>query len=323
MQMRQIEAFRAVMLSGGITAAATMLHISQPSVSRLISDLERAVGFPLFERRGRRLAPTRRAETFFDAVRQSFTGLDLLEQAARRIRAHPVGTIRVAALPALAGGVLPQVIGEFHDAFPEIKVTVEAQNQRGIEDRVFLGQADLGLGVQTSPKQGIRTSMLARAEYVCVLPAGHRLASRDVIHAVDLAGESLIGPMHEADALWDAIDRVFQAEQVLVTRFVETQLSFPSYCFVEAGLGVMVAEPFSAPLFARLGVVVRRFHPTITLDFAVMESDNLGPTPDAVAIFRDTVHRVTTALLTDVDRLTEPHAAASASAGGRRTGNRQ
>ncbi len=327
MQMRQIEAFRAVMLSGGITAAAAMLHISQPSVSRLISDLERAVGFPLFERRGRRLAPTRRAETFFDAVRQSFTGLDLLEQAARRIRAHPVGTIRVAALPALAGGVLPQVIAKFHRDCPEIKITVEAQSQRGIEDRVFLGQADLGLGVQVPPKQGIRTSMLARAEYVCVLPAGHRLATREVIHASDLAGESLIGPMHEADALWDTIDRTFQSEQVAVTCFVETQLSFPAYCLVEAGLGVMVAEPFSAPLFARLGVGIRRFLPAIALDFAVMESDNMGPTPDAVAVFRDIVRHVTTSLMADVARLTgqspDAQTAASASAAEGRTGNRQ
>ncbi|PKU25175.1 LysR family transcriptional regulator [Telmatospirillum siberiense] len=304
MQMRQIEAFRAVMLSGGITAAAAMLHISQPSVSRLISDLERAIGFQLFERHGRRLMPTRRAETFFDAVRQSFTGLDLLEQTARRIRAHPVETLRVAALPALAGGVLPQAIALFHDRFPDIKVTVEAQNQRAIEDRVFLGQADLGLGVQAQPKQGIRTATLAKAEYVCVLPADHRLASRPLIHVSDLEGESLIGPMHEADAIWDAIDRTFLSEEVSVTRFVETQLSYPAYCFVEAGLGVMVAEPFSAPLFRRLGVCVRRFRPTISLNFTVMESDNIGPTPGVVESFRDIVHKVTAELLADVERLT-------------------
>ena len=59
--MRQVEAFRAVMMSGGITAAATMLNISQPSVSRLIADMERAVGFRLFDRRGARVHPTAQA----------------------------------------------------------------------------------------------------------------------------------------------------------------------------------------------------------------------------------------------------------------------
>lgn len=303
MQMRQIEAFRAVMVSGGVTAAAGMLHISQPSVSRLISDLERVLGFMLFERRGRRLVPTRRGETFFDAVRQSFTGLDLLEQAARRIRAHPVGTIRVAALAALAGGVLPQAIRLFHQDFPDVKVTVEAQNQRGIEDRVFLGQADLGLGVETAPKPGIATSLLAKAEYVCVLPIGHRLVERAVILASDLEGESLVGPMHEADAIWDSIDRTFESERVVMERFVETQLSFVAYCLVAEGLGVTIAEPFSAPSLSRLGVCIRPFRPAIALNFTILEPDNIGPTPQAVAAFRGIVEEVTGALLREVSRL--------------------
>ena len=57
MNMRQLEAFRATMRSGSITEAAEMMHLSQPSVSRLIIDLEHAVGFPLFIRSGRGLSP--------------------------------------------------------------------------------------------------------------------------------------------------------------------------------------------------------------------------------------------------------------------------
>jgi DNA-binding transcriptional LysR family regulator len=89
MRMRQVEAFRAVMMSRGITAAAQMLNVSQPSVSRLIADLERAVGFRLFDRRGARVHPTEQAQMLFEAVRRSYTGLDLLDQAARRIARIP------------------------------------------------------------------------------------------------------------------------------------------------------------------------------------------------------------------------------------------
>lgn len=303
MQMRQIEAFRSVMLSGGITAAANMMHISQPSVSRLIADLEYAIGYALFERRGRHLVPTKRAEIFFDAVRQSFTGLDLLEQAARRIGAHPVGTIRIAALPALAGGVLPHAIRRFRQAFPDIKITVEGQNQRGVEDRVFLGQADIGLGVQTTHKDGLRATALAQAEYVCVLPPGHRLSAKETVTAADLEGESMIGPMHEADALWDAIDRMLESERVTVNRPVESQMSFPSYCFVAAGLGLMIAEPFTAPLFARDGICLRRFRPRIQATFTFIESGTIGPASEAVVTLRMIIHQACAALLAEVDQL--------------------
>jgi len=302
MKMRQVEAFRAVMLSGGVTAAAQMMNVSQPSVSRLIADLEHAVGFALFERRGGRMFPTDQAQALYEAVRRSFTGLDLLDQAARRIRAHPVGAIRIAALAALASGVLPPVIRDFRARYPEIKVTVEALGQRAVVDRVFLGQADIGLAVETADRQGVSSVLLADAEYVCVMPAGHPLAARSVIEPKDLDGETLIGPMHEVDALWFGIDQVFQAAGITPLRRLETQHSFPAYAYVEAGLGITVAEPFSTPLFARLGVVARPFRPAVGVRFAMLEPQ-IGPTPPVIAEARAAILAAAEARLAETRRL--------------------
>lgn len=281
MRMRQVEAFRAVMLSGGVTAASAMLNISQPSVSRLIADLEHAVGFSLFERRAGRMYPTAQAHMLFDTVRRSFVGLDLLDQAARRIRAHPIGTVRIAALTAIAATVLPPVIARFRERHPDVRLTVEALGQRAIEDRVFLSQADLGIGVAAPPRDGIRVTPLVSADYLCLLPAGHRLAAKDSIVLADLDGEEFIGPMHEADALWDGIDAALAAAGVSVRRRLETQQSQALYAFVEAGLGVAIAEPFSARLFTRLGLVARPIAPPIAYSFVMLEPD-IGPTPDIV-----------------------------------------
>jgi DNA-binding transcriptional LysR family regulator len=299
MRVRQIEAFQAVMRSAGITAAASLLNISQPSVSRLIADLEHEVGFALFARRGGRMHPTQQGLALYEAVRRSFQGLDLLDQAARRIRAHPVGTIRIAALSALAAAVLPPVLEEFGRDYPELKVTVESLGQRAIEDRVFLGQADLGLAVEIEPRDGIRAALLADAEYVCVLPPGHPLCARTVVEAQDLTGETFIGAMHEADAIWFGVDRLLDREGVVVRRRLETQHSFPAYAFVAAGLGVTIAEPFSVPMFTRLGVQVRRFRPTVSLKFCVLEPD-LGPTPPNIDLFRARIFESTAALLHSV-----------------------
>lgn len=304
MRMRQIEAFRAVMMSGGITAAATMLNISQPSVSRLIADLERAVGFRLFDRRGARIHPTGQAHALYEAVRRSYAGLDLLNQAARRIRAHPVGTIRIAALAAISMTILPAVIERFRILYPDIKITVESLGQRAIEERVFLGQADLGICVDTSASEGIRYTPLARAEYVCILPAHHPLAQRGDIRVQDLAGEEFIGPMHEADALWNGIDEALKALEIPVRRRLETQHSQIIYAFVEAGLGIAIAEPFSAAMFHRLGVAVRRISPAIHLDFALLEPD-IGPTPEIVGWLNAEVRRETEACLANVRRLVD------------------
>lgn len=302
MRMRQVEAFRAVMMSGGMTVAAQMLNVSQPSVSRLIADLERAVGFRLFDRRGAKVRPTEQAQMLFEAVRRSYTGLDLLDQAARRIRAHPVGTVRIAALPAIAMSILPAVIQRFRGLYPDIKVTVEALGQRGIEEHVFLGQADLGVGVDIAPREGVRTTGVGRADYVCILPSGHPLAQRGALSVEDLAGEEFIGPMHEADALWNGIDAALAAAGVAVSRRLETQHSQSLYAFVEAGLGVSIAEPFSAPLFHRVGVAIRSITPPVFFDFAVLEPD-IGPTPEIVSWLKLDIRRETAACLEHVQKL--------------------
>ncbi|MBS0285649.1 MAG: LysR family transcriptional regulator [Proteobacteria bacterium] len=289
-------------MSGGITAAASMLNISQPSVSRLIADMERAVGFRLFDRRGARVHPTAQAQALYEAVRRSYAGLDLLDQAARRIRAHPVGTVRIAALAAVAMSVLPAVIARFRILYPDIKVTVESLGQRAIEERIFLGQADLGIGVDTQGREGVRSTLLARAEYICILPANHHLATRPHLTVEDLAGEEFIGPMHEADALWNGIDSALADSGIPVSRRLETQHSQILYAFVEAGLGVSIAEPFSAPLFHRLGVAIRPIAPPVYLDFALLEPD-IGPTPEIVAWLSEDVRRETAACLAHVQNV--------------------
>ena len=110
MNLRQLEAFRATMVAGSITGAAGILNISQPSVSRLIADLELSVGFALFRRVGRGLVATVEARRFFEAVEGMFMGVDRLRELADTIRTtrrrcrhhrrHPVAVLCRAA----AGG---------------------------------------------------------------------------------------------------------------------------------------------------------------------------------------------------------------------------
>ncbi|MBV8836561.1 MAG: LysR family transcriptional regulator, partial [Alphaproteobacteria bacterium] len=68
---RQVEAFRAVMATGSVTLAATMMHVTQPAVSRLIRDLEFTLQLALFERRGNRLKPTAEANHLFAEVERT------------------------------------------------------------------------------------------------------------------------------------------------------------------------------------------------------------------------------------------------------------
>ena len=83
--LRQIDAFRAVMLTGTATEAAQVLGISQPAISRLVSDLEQEIGFKLFDRVGRRVVPTAEAQILIEEVKRALTGLDQIRETASEI----------------------------------------------------------------------------------------------------------------------------------------------------------------------------------------------------------------------------------------------
>lgn len=127
MNHRQLEVFRAVIWANGITAAAKALNVSQPAVSRTISDLEYSVGFKLFRRVGNRATPTDEARLFLEEVDRSFVGLEALKDAAYEIRTLVRGSVRVSSSVTSSLSTLPGATRKFlaaasrHSAFGKLR----------------------------------------------------------------------------------------------------------------------------------------------------------------------------------------------------------
>ena len=145
MNLRQLEAFRATIRCGSITEAAKMMHISQPSVSRLIADLEQSAGFPLFLRVGRGLAPTVEGRHFYEGVEGMFMGIDRLQDLAKSIRTSRGGTISIGAIQSIATIELPKAISHLYHENPDIEFAVQPRNTPAILDAVQMRQLDLGI----------------------------------------------------------------------------------------------------------------------------------------------------------------------------------
>ena len=107
---RMIEAFRATILSGGISAAADCLGMSQPSLSRLIADLQKVVGFQLFVKQGRTVAPTEEALALMTKVQQSFLGLEDIARFSEQLRTQRMGRLTICSLPAEGHSIMHESI---------------------------------------------------------------------------------------------------------------------------------------------------------------------------------------------------------------------
>jgi DNA-binding transcriptional LysR family regulator len=270
LKIRQIEAFRAVMLRHTVTRAAESLHISQPAVSRLIADLESRVGFALFERQQGRLTPTAEARVLFEEVERAFVGMDRIAQAAQQIRAMRRGSLRVAGSPAVALDLLPAVIARFVERHAGIDVNLLAHSATTVVEKVASGQCDVGLIAEPIPHPAVKSERLANAVMRCIVPRGHRLARRASLSPADLRGERFVSFPQSFDAR-SAIDRVFVDAGVPRDLVIEAQLSQAIVALVANGAGVALIDPVTAA-YARPRVAVKPFLPAVDDHFYIVTS---------------------------------------------------
>ena len=92
---REIETFRAVLQTGTTTAAAQLLHTTQPSVSRLLAQMQAAAGLKLFDIHKGRLRPTPEAMELYATVQQHFLGRERIERQLAVLRQSGAGGLRI------------------------------------------------------------------------------------------------------------------------------------------------------------------------------------------------------------------------------------
>ena len=268
---RQIEAFRAVILTGGITAAARLMGVTQPAVSRLIKDLQLHLQLTLFESRGGRLTATREAHSLYKEVERSFVGLDRIAQAATDLRERRIGTLRVASLPALFNGLLPRFIGRFLVNRPDLDLSLFGLASYLVLDWVATGQCDLGFAELPPVHPTVMSERIGPFAAVGAVPATHRLARKRKLVPADFAGQPFIA-LSPFTQLRVRIDAVFDEHKVQRQLRIETPLSMIACPLVAAGAGLSIVDPFSAREFTDGGVTFLPFEPRIDVDFSVLTS---------------------------------------------------
>lgn len=262
MNLRQVDAFRAVMECGSMTAAAGVLGISQPNVSRLIAQLEAATGFRLFERRAGRLLITDDGHAFHSEVERAYAGLRRLQHAASDIKAFKHGRLRIATVPALGHGFLPRAIRAFRDEHPEVTISLQLRGSATVIQWASAQQCDIGIASNIAGLAGLDVEPLTSMNGLCVLPPDHPLAAVRTIRPRHLEGAHFVS-LPIDDDVRGQIDRIFRMRKVERVMSLETQYSSTLCTMVAEGLGVSIVNPITLRDFAHRGLVVRRFEPAV------------------------------------------------------------
>ena len=278
--LRQIEAFRCLMVTGSMTLAARRMGVSQPAISRLLKDFQDELDLVLFDKRGTGVVPTAEATALYAEVERSFVGLDRIQATAEHIRTRRNTSLRIAALPALANGYLPRFAGTVLMRRPELDLGLFGLISPLVVDWVINRQCDLGFAELPIAHPVLDVLPMPVLTRVAVLPSEHRLAAKTMLTPEDFEGENFIS-LKLGSSSRHRIDEVFDTRGVRRIMRAETHLSEIMCGLVSSGFGVAICDPFTAAEFATRGVVTRPFAPAIPFEFAALTPPGVSLAPIA------------------------------------------
>ncbi|RBY83311.1 LysR family transcriptional regulator [Blastococcus sp. TF02A-26] len=198
MDLRALETLRAVRTQGGVSAAATVLHLTPSAVSQQLAALSRDAGVPLTERIGRGLRLTAAGEALADAAVDVAVAVERARAACAVFLDRPEGTVSVSAFQSGAQLLLPGLltrVAALGGITLECSDEDVAQSEfAGLTDRVDVVVAHRPDGGAGWPGEGsrLRVVPLLREPLDLAVAADHQLADRDAVRPEDLVGEEWI-----------------------------------------------------------------------------------------------------------------------------------
>ena len=175
------------------TKAANQLYISQPSLSYAISELEKELGVPLFERKGNRTCMTKYGESFLPYVRKIFGTLDEATAHLYEMLDASIGKINLGYIFSISFDFVPRVLEIFYGDQGNSRITFEFfQGLHSVLiEKLKSGSLDLLLSANPNDKS-IESVPVYKQELFVVVPEDHRLAKREEVSLADVKDEPLI-----------------------------------------------------------------------------------------------------------------------------------
>jgi LysR family carnitine catabolism transcriptional activator len=261
--LRHIRAFLALARAGSFTRAAAELHVSQPTLTVQIQQLEVAVGVKLFDRNKRHVALTQAGRDLMVPLERILLDVEAIAANTQELLAHRRGLVTVAALPSVAAGLLPRAIRKLSDSSPGITVRVFDGVASSVAAMVRAGQVDFGISSQTYGDRELTSHVLIMDRLCAVVAPDHPLAKKRSMTLHELARHPLILMLKDSSSR-QVVDLAFNHEGLVSNVAYETTYGTTVAGLAQAGLGVgilpesMVGATALHQLRIRGGALTRR-----------------------------------------------------------------
>lgn len=207
MNVRQALYIRTIAEEKGVTAAAKKLHISQPSLSQMLRQIEEEAGTPLFERGTQVFHPTYAGERYLHAAEVILNTNEILENELREIRGEERGRLRLGISVQRSIQLLPKVLPEFTRLYPKVEFRLREAGSAHLEQMVQSGQVDLALASVEPASPQLEYRLIHRERIGILTGPGSPLAQRVPSGSSIPLSEAMDAPLCDAAVRTQRPDR--------------------------------------------------------------------------------------------------------------------
>ncbi len=271
MNLKQLEAFQAIMATGSTIGAATRMGLSQSAVSRLLTQLEEHLGFALFLRRKGRLMATPEAEELLGQVDALVDNLQRVQRTADELRLGRSrrSLLRVAVPTSMTQSLLPRIVAEFLQPREDVVLEVITGGYDSLERAVLDRSADFAFVRLPTELEGFEVLPVLDTEGMCVMRHDHPLATLDEIPLAALRDQPLV-LLGKQRNLRSELDQRLREARITPQVRVEVHSVSAACAFVAEGMGLSIVNGLLARDFGHLPLVARPLRPLLSYRFGLI-----------------------------------------------------
>lgn len=237
MDLQQLKYFQTVAKLEHMTKAAIILNVSQPALSKAISQLEGEIGTPLFERVGRSIRLNRYGRIFLE---KTLSITEIFEEAKKEIEdliMPDSGKVSIGFTHSIGTQILSRMIKKYHQIYPDVRFEVAQRNSLNLLEDLAAGNCDICIVPQIETNIAIQWQKLWKEEVYVIVPNEHPLAKLDYIKLKDIGNEPIVA-IKEGNSLRQLQTNFFKKVGIDPVIVFEGEEFHTVASFVEAGFGV-------------------------------------------------------------------------------------
>ncbi|MFJ7679968.1 cidABC operon transcriptional activator CidR [Peribacillus sp. NPDC097264] len=192
MDIKHLQYFIEVTNFNSFTRAADHLFITQPTISKMIKNLETELGVELFDRSRKQLALTDAGRVVLEQAKLIDKAFHNLETEMDNLLGLKKGHIRIGLPPIIDASFFPRILSRFHEDYPNITFQLVEDGSKKIEESVQNDQLDIGVIVLPTNTVLFHHFAFLEEDIKLIVHPSHPLASEDEIDLIDLQHESFI-----------------------------------------------------------------------------------------------------------------------------------